>query len=782
MNRYWYIFRDREHARRFLCGLAVVALGWSLWQPAFGQQTVMGYTDFSCDSGGYATGNLFRADSIMNNFTTVDNSGNVTVTTPDTTYDTSGNWELQITDPLATNGACSATGLGIFGRLLCFFKETIGQIMSDMYCGMVVLLRGPILTAMTLFVVIYGIFVVTGMVEVNLKHVAKTALKLILVLLFTTHAEWGIGVGYHFFMAIAEGGATMVLSAMNNAVGGTASLTQPDALLYSIFNMVSTGTKGTGAAVAPILQSLNISGYCAATLAPLIIFMLISIPPVAIFLVIMLLMYIGLYARAVLGYLTALVLITFLFVLSPIFISFALFSITYKIFERWLQYLISYSLQMIIVFGFLAMIQLVPIGTFMLNSVALLKEYDTTFRIFFLKIPIHTCGICDITGIGNGGQSLLTSTNPPTCVSFQGGKLAPGDVMSSPDDASTASPGTVYPVIPLMNLLQHQDFVQFMLAQIIALWLIGYVMEDFLKKAPDIAKEIGAMPMALTVGGGGQSQVIGDQMTSLQYPGMESIEAGFQGFKRQFTKDPMSVLAWPRRIAGGLEGAVDGFLHGSVNTDSEESVELERQSQDVANDVADRKQKYVNAQALTRANTTAMLAQQTPQQQQAMTDYETLRNNGASQSDLRAAYDRLTPDQQKLVDYNALKADPKADPGKLRDSFGRLNPTQKTYVTATESEAQLRSELQQAMDQQDRINSKFAQTMNAGILNTQTSDGVDRGPSSLMKPLLDQYQLKQEAGDTSSDDDDGDDNSAAPPPPVPAPVKGGGGNGGNNDS
>jgi hypothetical protein len=465
-----------------------------------------------------------------------------------------------------------------------------------------------------------------------------------------------------------------------NASAPVASLTQPDAVLLGIFHIAVNGQGGN--APSSVMNGLGISGYCAGWLAVGILGLLATVPPVAIFLILMVILYIGLYARALLGYLTALVLISFLFVLAPLFVSFSLFKATEKLFQQWIKYLITYSLQMIIVFAFLAMLEMVPVGTFFLNITNLLKEYDTTYRIWFIPWPVHACGICDPGTINPTAANLLSTTSPLACKPAT--TALAGEVLSRPD--STGS--NTYSVIQLPDLLQHQDFIAFLLAEIVALWLIGYVMEDFLKKAPDIAKEIGGLPMALVLGG--KSALGGAQPN---YVGMDSIEAGFQGFKNQLTKDPFS-LNWPRRIIGAVSGGLDGLFHGArVDIDSPEGQELEAHHKNAVLRFQEMENEYSRAQGITNSSFDDM--------QTAMKATEDLRASQAAR--------------------NAANA--------------RLKQSQENHREAKKSESRHREDLEDARKKLKLINRQMAKAMKPGLFDTEV-DGQPAGEGSLIKGLL----------------------------------------------
>jgi len=620
------IFSDAAPYRRLLLGCIVfVCMGLIvglLGQAASAQNIDLG--NFSCTNG-KASGNLFSGDTVSS------------YNAPDASSPIANG------DPSKAGGPCAGVQ-GFFARLLCFFKSTVGQIMSSMYCGFQDTLRGPLSVALTLYVVVFGILIATGMSNFTPKEAIVTFFKIALIWGFAMHADLGIGIAYKFFISVAEGGSAMVRAALTSG-SNESSLTQADTLLLTFSNALSGNAVGgntctVGGVNGTLISGACIPNACTAALLSLLIYLLFLLPIVGIFIIVMIILYIGLYARALLGYLTALVLISFLFVMAPLFLSFALFRTTMPLFEQWIKYLITYSLQMVIVFAFLAMLQLVPLGDFFVTLLSLLREYDFTVSVkWFTTFSFHMCSICDYT-IDHAHNTIACLTGNPN----------PGSVMST--DGKT-------PVIPLLSMLKHQDFLVFVVAQVIALWILGHVMQDFLKKAPDLAKQLGDLPYAAALGGS-PSGVQGPQVNFI---GLESIEAGYVGFKNQFLRNPLSShRSWMERLDEALygekkyetdeagefvldkkgnkilarvrrTGLFDSILHGTDDVSGADAQEREAKIQRAARRTAAMNEKYVEAAKSTKRDKAEM--------ETALTEVESLKKSNANPAEIDDATQRL---------------------------------------------------------------------------------------------------------------------------------------------
>ena len=428
-----------------------------------------------------------------------------------------------------TQGAAqNANNGGIFARTLFVFKDTIGAAMSSMYCAVADSLRGALMAAITVVIIVFGVGIITGMVNFTLKDASIYLMKIALVWSFAMDPAWGIGIGYKFFVSFAEEGASIAMSAMTAATGQAApTITSPDTIITNSINGVVNGDGGT---INTALADVPLT--CLGVLLPLAALLLLFMPFVIIFIILMIIQYIALFVKAMLGYLSALVLISFLFIFAPLFLGFALFRTTMPLFQSWIKFLTSFALQIVVMFGFMAFLAMLPIGQFFIHILHLLKEYDKTFEVFGASFPVHFCGVCDYTISATDIICNVHGSAPPNAGSdilepYAKQAAAAGYMLSQPD-----SNGKLYWVISLLNLLHRTDFAQFIIAQVMALFLIGKVLEDFIKKAPQFAQSLGGLGVAVALGGGGASAGNG---ASVGYIGSEAVAAAYMSLKNGLT-------------------------------------------------------------------------------------------------------------------------------------------------------------------------------------------------------------------------------------------------------
>jgi|GEM_PF-973663 len=435
--------------------------------------------------------------------------------------DTSGLSNLQAQDPNnpsaidVSGGSCAVAGLGFMARTMCIFKSTIGSIMSVMYCSFADYMRSSLVVLFTLLVTIFGIMVMTGTSKATIKEFSTVLFKIALVWAFAMNADWGIGIGYKFFMSMAEEGADIVMTAFPG--NGTATLTAPDTVLLNLAGFATES--GKVASTWP-----DIPGDCKVYLIAFGVLLVFFLPMVLMLLLTVIMQYVGLVFKVMLNYLTSLVLVSLLFILAPLFISFSLFKITQKLFEKWIQYLISFSLQMVVMFGFLAMSSLIPIADFFVKIISLLKSYDVTVGVYALISPIEGCGICQYT----------ISGNDISCVARAGATMK-----QAADAGYILSEDGKYYVSSLWQLPFDVKFVAFFVAQAVAIYIICKIVDDFQKHAGEIAKSLGGLDSAAALGGDSWDT----KGASVNYMGLEAFSGAYHGFltaTRNNTNNPFA--------------------------------------------------------------------------------------------------------------------------------------------------------------------------------------------------------------------------------------------------
>jgi type IV secretory pathway VirB6-like protein len=669
-------------------------------------------------------------------------------------------------DPLPSNDP-NIINVHVFSRSICIFKQNLGTVMSSMYCSIQNALRVPLTIVVTLFIVIFGVMVATGMTRFTVREAMTLMFKVALVWAFAMDADWGIGLGYQFFITVADRGATWAAAPIfDSVVNNTGPVTDtlldaPDQMLSNIANMFTGlmhGQVPTGGASSLPPEIANMPQYCQTILGILLILLLLIMPFILIFMIISFVLFAMLYARALLGYLTALVLISFLFVLAPFFLSFALFATTRKLFQRWIEYLTTFSLQMIVVFAFLAIVDSVPLSEFYVHLLGMVREYKPTFQFFLVTSPVDSCSICDYEfGPDTGGLipdhdhpgAFIPDPNPSTgtVMKCKAPILAPlppnqpttnGDsILSAPFLNRITGATEYYWVIPFLSLFSHMDLIVFIVAQILALILIGNVLEDLFKRAPEMARQLGGLPFSAALTGRTNNNE-GNQITFI---GLESVEAGYRGFKKEFKKDPRS-LNFPRRIIKGIQGAGTGFLYGEDDITHPKAKERLRaiEKQNVV--VDEMRKKYVGSKRITVANYDDMQGaeeQYNAEKNKAKEASHDFGRKAEAYEKLRARIyagknsdESIDAASQRTLDAAQREMDA-ARPENVLLAGKRLEKTTREYQEARENEMRRKNKLKEAIDIRKRLDA--GRPMLRGVLGTKDSEGNIKNMGSIAEGL-----------------------------------------------
>lgn len=416
---------------------------------------------------------------------------------------------------------CDISTASIFSGLVCQFEQVVSEVFSHLYCAIQDAALDPMKKLLTLFIAIFGVLFLTGMIPFTAKEMLVALIKVALVWAFATQAEYGIGVAYTFFMGAAQEGITWVLSVFKPA---DATSWQADDAIRNmdtiVFNQMIPGNQVPGGADA---------NNCQRSILALAAMLLIALPPVFLIVAYATIQTLLVFGRAMLGYLTAIAGITFLMTLAPIFLGFALFKVTFHLFEKWLQYMITFALQMVIVFAFIALVEMVSIGDFLSAVLNMIHPYDPLVHYAPIRKLFELCSICEYTW----------ATNPkgleiPVCL-----------------DTDAQEAGTQIKVIPLLQLVEHIEFITLIVTKIIALLILGYAMEAFLRNVPEVAKQLSGPFYAPRVGGMSAAN-IGTAATAIHMPGTATAQAIKTGMIEGFVS---SGGLTPAKLFGAISGA-----------------------------------------------------------------------------------------------------------------------------------------------------------------------------------------------------------------------------------
>lgn len=289
---------------------------------------------------------------------------------------------------LVTETSCPASLQlsNVFSFLMCNMEQISSNILGHMYCGMIYELTPAVWALATLAVTIFGISFTIGLVPATGREALLFIIKIAFVSAFATNADLIISYGYAFFVGGMREGVGIALSGLNvtNATNGTDTYAMLDNFLYSIFKMATDAVGQT----APDKRCQNAVFAAVATIA--------AVFPIFGYLALLLIGRLLLaFYRAVFGYIYAIVGLTFVTVLAPFFVPMFWFKQTRTFFDRWVGHLVSFSLQMVIIFAALTfVIKINPVN--MVNNLSdVVMYWEETKETTSFRLPWQGCTFCD---------------------------------------------------------------------------------------------------------------------------------------------------------------------------------------------------------------------------------------------------------------------------------------------------------------------------------------------------------------------------------------------------
>lgn len=405
-------------------------------------------------------------------------------------------------NPNATGGVCYGSNMtnlqDIFTGLVCNFEGLINSIMTYVYCGIQFSMMQPLSIGVIIFIMVTGIQMITGHMQVRMGEIIIRMFKVSMIWLFATNASFGIDLAYNFFMGTANYFINLVFSA------SVLSLPPITATQYcSLPNMGSLYSGGQAFVYIDYMLCSIVTGPFTAqgaVLAGFFSIMAWMIPPIFMMFTYFFIQSLKILIRAVFIYLLAISCIAFLVTMSPIFASFALFNATRHFFEDWLRFLISFTLQIILVFIGVAMwIMVIFQLTGFLNSLStMIRPVQETAQAQEALVPLNTWGICtyQLTSMCPDG------TQPTSGVCSSGYPAMPylqcQDQCLNPPACTQWSPPPIKPT----QLIEQQDFMYLLIVNLTMLCTVCYVFEALMRALPSLARQLSGAPHAPQLGGG----------------------------------------------------------------------------------------------------------------------------------------------------------------------------------------------------------------------------------------------------------------------------------------
>ncbi len=353
----------------------------------------------------------------------------------------------------------------IFSRIFCDFVRIVNDVLGKVFCSIQDEMNVILRALLTLYVAVFGAQILMGSIQMSVKEIMVRLLKIAGVWTFATQTYWAIQWAFVFFVQAGIFGAVWFWKgveadgqdAFGIGVGADGSLMP----VFEFFDKVvyDAVTGPFTMAHSEVIGFFFVMWYLIPT-----VFMLASY---------WLWINFTILIRALLTFLIAVASLAFLLALSPIFLSFMLFASTYQFFENWLKYMMSYAIQVIVVFSVIAL-WLAALNLFIgfFNELAeVIFPYDS----FWVKSapesdPVNTWGICPID---YGDDPVLGKT--ASCED-------PGFDPSDPDDAEK--------MIPAASIAMEGEFVFYVVYRLLVLIIVCYAFDTLMRQAPYMAKSL----------------------------------------------------------------------------------------------------------------------------------------------------------------------------------------------------------------------------------------------------------------------------------------------------
>lgn len=477
----------------------------------------------------------------------------------------------------AGGGVCPNTMKfsNVFSFLVCHTEQLTANLMGNMYCAVIRALTPAVTAAVTLAVLFSGIGFTLGFSNVTGKDFLGLLLKIAVVYGFATQADLIIGIGYNLLVSGLREGTAVAIGSLYTAKG-----TAPPSNAMDVYALMDDFLAQALHFATDAVGQTWTSGQnpCKNAIFAVMAIFLIAFPPIFYIGVLMIIRISMTFVRAIFGYMYSIIGITFLLTLSPFFLSFYLFKQTHSLFDKWLGYLVSFSLQLVIVFAFLAFILSIRIDHITGSLMDVIMPAAQTKEGTSWRAPWKYCTLCEFDVVDKMTGAVMANNSPDF---LSRGKLQcrmpkkpiPIDQMFAPP-AKPAGGGAAAAPAPSASTAAFQNtLMAFATTGLLSLLVLVYVIDAVLGNIPALAQ---ALANGLNSGTATSPQLVGGltygQAQALGVPGeglLTTFERGFTAGYNSQTNTPAAIIAGfkeasKRLVVGssGPQGVTDPGLVG----------------------------------------------------------------------------------------------------------------------------------------------------------------------------------------------------------------------------
>lgn len=459
----------------------------------FPAQTVMAaYKDITCDAAGVGSGGLFNPSDVVK----IDPA----------------------TDP---NNPCGTVAVDdVFSTIGCNYILILNDVFSKFFCALQYGMRDAIVFAVTLFLVLYGSKIVMGTQETTGGAAIMAIIKIGIIFMFTEKGTLAISYIYRFFLSFIESTVAWVFAGIDCPTVIGCSKTVPE-VFVAIDQKIKTVLIGNG----------NSGGVFTDNGELILFFAALAIIAMPLFLLAWSLVWTTaqVFIRSLVTFMLSITAVAFLVALSPIFMSFMLFNSTYHLFDNWLRFLVSYSLQPMIIFAVFTLWIIISSDflTFMSEIgkvITVVKKSPDKVATLSIGDELAFCPLAypNDTSSGINLSSLpfnITLGGPHIACCEMGPSIWPNPPACAPVSATVSAPKastTVtasqylldkYPyntatLVPPESLISDGQFIYYLGYHFIALLVIASAFFELIDMAPTIAQTLARSQAVAPLGAG----------------------------------------------------------------------------------------------------------------------------------------------------------------------------------------------------------------------------------------------------------------------------------------
>lgn len=412
----------------------------------------------------------------------------------------------------SSGGACKYVGMRyIFSTIVCQFVTMVNIIMSKLYCSIQEVVAPTIFAAITLYVTVYGVQILMGTAQLNASEMMNRVIKLTLVAWLVSDPFFGvseaISIMFTFFLSFITQTTTWVVKVLNGPIG-----------LYTMYDY-NPGVTSTFRFLDDWVYNSLTGALSQSNTKVMGFFIALSAAMPSIFFMVAYwwISVVKMLMNTLIGFLMAVVAVAFLLGISPIFIGFLLFRVTYQYFDQWLRFMVSFSMQVMVSFAILTLwlYSLTMFAPFFNELSNVIFPYEKVIRpAVAIYNPAATWGLCP--------HEVYVSNNS-LHVACQDPNFTP--------DFGTVNSGDL---IPPSMVPQLRGFIFYVFYHLIALIIVSYGFAALQKNSAQIAKQLSGNSYSpiLNSGGGVNSLFGGLQKAQGEAKNMMSKEL-FSSFDRK---------------------------------------------------------------------------------------------------------------------------------------------------------------------------------------------------------------------------------------------------------